>query len=155
MGDPGSISLFFNIKLLLSLELRSKNKGTYSIQMFCMKYVFLLSSLKIFFNELKKKNPPVFSEPHKNKTHLGNRSFPKLLLTLISPQSWQNSENFPRGLTYPLKINGWKMKFPVEMVSFCGDMLILDRGNTWSPRRPGPPRSRAVPSGARGKTWHG
>ena len=26
---------------------------------------------------------------------------------------------------YPLKINGWKMKFPVKMVPLQGDMLIF------------------------------
>ncbi len=31
----------------------------------------------------------------------------------------------PKKLTYPLKLNGWKMKFPFEMVPFLGHLFIF------------------------------
>ena len=40
-----------------------------------------------------------------------------------------NNQLLPRKLTYPLKVHGWKMKCPFEMVgAFFGDMIIFGGG---------------------------
>ena len=78
-----------------------------------------------------------------------------------------------RKLTYPLKINGWKMKFPFDRVPFFGDIRLFSPGyhslpfpkknplcvgpfalptcsTSWSPRFPSPEASASVKAGAGG-----
>ena len=41
----------------------------------------------------------------------------------IGQQNHLPRKLLPRIQTHPLKINGWKITFPFEMVPFLGDML--------------------------------
>ncbi len=85
--------------------------------------------------------PPTAAHPRKCRcewcVHLFERNVSNFLyiLSLYLHLHLIPSLYSPRELTYPLKINGWKMKFPFEMVPFSGDMLIFRGGKSlvlWS-----------------------